>query len=153
LLQDKTFTLPTINTDFSGETYGIGTVLAGGWNNWFVTLPISFTYADLEGKNSDGIAITITPRFGRMLNLGSKGNLALFGGGNYLEAEFTVEGQVATPDGLIVIDYTVDQSNKDKWNLLLGYNWDFNKRWSWQLEYNGFIGSREAFITSVIRRF
>jgi hypothetical protein len=153
LLQDKTFTLPTIITDFSGETYGIGTVLAGGWNNWFVTVPISFTYADLEGKNSDGFAITVTPRLGRMFNLGTKGNLALFGGGNYLEAEFTVEGQVSTPDGLIVIDYTVDQSNKDKWNLLLGYNWDFNKRWSWMLEYNGFIGSREAFITSVTRRF
>jgi len=153
LLQDKTFTLPTINTDFSGETYGIGTVLAGGWNNWFVTVPFIFTYADLEGKNSDGIAITITPRFGRMFNMGSKGNLALFGGGNYLETEFTVEGQVSTPDGLIVIDYTVDQSNKDRWNLLLGYNWDFNKRWSWMLEYNGFIGSREAFITSINRRF
>jgi hypothetical protein len=77
----------------------------------------------------------------------------LFAGGNYLKTELTVEGQVSTPDGLIVIDYTIEQSNKDRWNLLLGYNWDFNKRWAWTLEYDGFIGSREAFITSVTRRF
>jgi len=24
-------------------TYGIGTILAGGWNNWFVAIPITFT--------------------------------------------------------------------------------------------------------------
>jgi hypothetical protein len=153
LLQDKTFTLPTINADFSGETYGIGTVLAGGWNNWFVTIPFNFTYVDMDGKETEGLAYTVTPRFGRVLNLDSKGNLALFAGGNYLKTELTVEGQVSTPDGLIVIDYTIDQSNEDRWNLLLGYNWDFNKRWSWMLEYNGFIGSREAFITSIVRRF
>jgi len=153
LLQDTTFTLPTINASFSGETYGIGTVLAGGWNNWFVTLPINFTYADMDGKDTEGIAFTVTPRFGRMVNLSSRGNLALFIGGNYLWTELTVAGQVSTPDGRIVIDYTIEQSNKDRWNLLLGYNWDINKRWSWSLEYDGFIGSREAFITSVTRRF
>ena len=152
-LQDQTFTLPTINADFSGETYGIGTILAGGWNNWFVTVPFNFTYVDMDGKETEGLAYTVTPRFGRIFNLGSKGNLALFGGGNWLKTELTVEGQVSTPDGLIVIDYTIDQVNKDRWNLLLGYNWDLNKRWSWSLEYNGFIGSREAFITSVTRRF
>ena len=153
LLQDKTFALPTINPSFSGETYGIGTVLAGGWNNWFVTVPFNFTYVDLDGKDTEGLAYTVTPRFGRVFNLGTKGNLSLFAGGNYLKTELTVEGQVSTPDGLIVIDYTIEQSNKDRWNLLLGYNWDINKRWSWTLEYDGFIGSREAFITSVTRRF
>ena len=153
LLQDKTFTLPTIVSSFSGNTYGIGAVLAGGWNNWFVTIPFNFSYADMDTTNSDEVVITVTPRFGRVINLGSRGTLALFAGGNYLDAELTITGQVSTPEEEIVIDYTVSQSNKDKWNLLLGYNWDFNKHWSWMLEYNGFIGSREAFITSVTRRF
>jgi hypothetical protein len=153
LLQDKTFTLPTINATFEGETYGIGMVLAGGWNNWFVTIPFNFTYADMDGKDTEGLAYTVTPRFGYVFNLDSRGNLALFGGGNWLKTELTVAGQVSTPDEKIVIDYIIDQSNKDRWNLLLGYNWDINKRWSWMLEYNGFIGSREAFITSIVRRF
>ena len=54
----------------------------------------------------------------------------------------------ATPDGLLEIDYIIDQKNKDSWNALLGFNWDINKRLSWSLEYDGFIGSRDAFITS-----
>lgn len=152
LLKDETYTLK-FGTEFKGNTYGIGTVLAGGWNNWFVSLPLSFTFADIEGKGTDGISITVTPRFGKVQNLGDRGNLALFAGGNYLKTELTVKGQEVTPGGLVVIDYTIDQTNKDRWNLLLGGNWDINKRWSWSAEYNGFIGSREAFISSITRRF
>jgi hypothetical protein len=152
LLEDKTFTLP-IEAPFSGKTYGVGTVLAGGWNNWFVALPISVTYADMDTTETDGTALTVTPRFGRVLNLGRKGNLALYAGGNYLEADFTVTGQVSTPDGLLTIDYTIDQSNKDRWNALLGFNWDINRHLSWSAEYNGFTGSREALISSISWRF
>jgi hypothetical protein len=153
LLQDQTIKLPTIPADFSGWTYGVGTVLAGGWNNWFVAVPISFTYADMEGTDSEGIAVTVTPRLGRTFNLNKWGNLSLYGGGNYLDVELTVTGQVSTPDGLLVIDYTVDQENKDNWNLVTGVNWDINKRWSLAAEYNGFIGSREAVIISLGTRF
>ena len=48
-----------------------------------------------------------------------------------------------------MFDYIIDQENKDKWNALLGFNWDINKRLSWSAEYNGFIGSRDAFISSL----
>lgn len=151
-LEDRTITLP-IEAPFSGMTYGIGTILAGGWNNWFVAIPITFTYADMDTTDTDGIAFTITPRLGRVLNLGQWGNLSLFGGGNYLDAELTVTGTVSTPDNKLVIDYTIEEENEDKWNLLIGGNWDINKRWSLSAEYNGFIGSREAFIMSLMSRF
>ena len=151
-LKDKTFTLP-IETTFSGTTYGVGTILAGGWHNWFVAIPITFTYADMDTTDTDGIALTVTPRFGRSINMERWGNLSLFGGGNYLDAELSVAGTVSTPDDLIVIDYTIEQKNEDKWNLLVGGNWDINKRWSFSAEYNGFIGSREALIMSFTSRF
>jgi hypothetical protein len=152
LLGDQTFLL-SIVSPFSGNTYGIGTVLAGGWNNWFVTIPITVTYADMDGTETEGTVLTVTPRFGRVINLGRKGNLALFAGGNYLESDLTVTGQVSTPDGQLVIDYTIDQSNTDRWNALLGFNWDINRRFSWSAEYDGFVGSRDAFITSVSWKF
>jgi hypothetical protein len=81
------------------------------------------------------------------------GNLSLFCGGNYLDAELSVAGTVSTPGDLIVIDYTIEQKNEDKWNLLVGGNWDINRRWSFSAEYNGFIGSREALIMSLTSRF
>lgn len=155
LLQDRTITLP-IDAPFSGTTYGVGAVLAGGWNNWFVTIPINFTYADMDTTKTEGIATTVTPRVGRIFGLNNYGNLALYAGGNYLNAELDVAGTVFLPvpggDDLRV-DYEIEQKNKDKWNVLLGYNWDITRRWSWMAEYNGFIGSREAFITSATYRY
>ena len=152
ILEDQTFLLP-IEAKFEGYTYGIGTVLAGGWNNWFVTLPISFTHADMDGKDTEGQVFTVTPRFGRAFNLGRNGNLAVFVGGNWLSSDLTVSGTVSTPDGLLTIDYTIDQVNKDPWNALIGFNWDINKRFSWAAEYDGFTGSRDAFITQVVWRY
>ena len=153
LLEDKTFTLPLIKANFDGTTYGVGATFAAGWKGWFVALPFNFTYADMSDSETDGISYTVTPRFGKTLNLGRNGNLSLFAGGNYLNSDLTIDGTAETPDGLLSFDYIIDQENKDKWNLLLGFNWDINKRLSWTAEYNGFIGSRDAFITSLNWRF
>ena len=153
LLEDKTFTLPLIKANFDGTTYGVGATFAAGWKGWFVALPFNFTYADMTDSDTDGISYTVTPRFGKTLNLGRNGNLSLFAGGNYLDSDLTIDGTAETPDGLLSFDYIIDQQNKDKWNLLLGFNWDINKRLSWSAEYNGFIGSRDAFITSLNWRF
>jgi len=148
LLEDKTFYLPTITPDFEGTTYGIGATLAGGWKGWFVAVPFNITYADMQGSQTDGFSYTATPRFGKVFNLGRNGNLSLFAGGNYLNTDLTVDGTAETPDGLLRFDYIIDQENKDKWNALIGFNWDINKRLSWSAEYNGFVGSRDAIITS-----
>lgn len=150
VLEDKEFTLP-ITAGFSGNTYGVGSVLAGGWSDWFVAVPFSFTYADMDNTDTEGVSTTVTPRAGRVLNLGRWGNLALFGGANYLDTELTIAGTVGV-DGFM-IDYTVEQENPDKWNLVVGYNWDISSRWSWSAEYNGFIGTRDAFISSVVFRY
>lgn len=150
-LQDRDFLLP-IPTDFSGTTYGVGATLAGGWSNWFVAIPFNYSEIDLDDATADGGPIfTLSPRFGRVFNVGRQGNLAFFAGGNYLDAELQLSGTYLIPveDQELSFDYTVQQQNKDKWNLVAGMNWDISKRFAWSLEYNGFIGSREAFITSL----
>jgi hypothetical protein len=152
VLQDKQFLLP-IDAQFEGNNYGIGVTLAGGWNGYFVTLPITYVYADMEGSNTDGAVISASPRFGKVYNLGSKGNLAFYLGGSYLDSDLTVDGSVTVPGTEFTIDYTIDQKNKDKWTAVLGANWDISNRWSIQGEYNGFTGSRESWMGSVTWRF
>jgi hypothetical protein len=154
LLGDKTFLLP-IRTGFEGNTYGIGATFAAGWKGWFLAIPLNATYADMQGSSTDGLNYTATPRAGRVFNLGRKGNLSLFAGGNYLNSDLTIDGlfEYETPEGTLSFDYIIDQENKDKWNLLVGFNWDINKRLSWSAEYNGFIGSRDAIISSLNWRF
>ena len=151
LLQDQTFHIP-VNENVDAFTYGVGVTLAAGFNDWFVAIPMSMNWADPAGGVSDGITKTITPRGGRIVNLGRLGNMTVFGGGNWMESEYTIDGNFNVPD-VTTINYTIDQTSKDPWNLLLGFNWDFNRRFSWSFEYNGFIGSREAFISSFIVRF
>jgi hypothetical protein len=57
------------------------------------------------------------------------------------------------PDGdVTTIDYSIRQRNKDKWNYLLGFNWDINKNWSISAE-SGFGGSRDNMIALATFRF
>lgn len=151
LLGGKEFLLE-IDTGFSGKTYGVGTILAGGWNDWFVTLPFSFTYADMDNTNTDGIAITFTPRFGYIFDVGKLGNLALFAGGNYLETDLTISSTVGVED-LLTLDYTIDQANSDKWNYVFGGNLDISKNLGIHFEYNGIYGSRSSWVTSITYRY
>jgi len=147
LLQGQTIVLP-VTANFKGTTYGIGMVLAGGWKSYFVTLPFNWTYADLEASDTDGVNFTVTPRVGKLFNLRKAGNLAVFVGGNYFDSDLDISGEYQLGD-LLDLDYRIEQTNKDKWNAVVGFNWDFNRRWSWSAEYNGFTGSRDTIISSV----
>jgi hypothetical protein len=152
LLEDKTFTLP-IKTDVDAFTYGVGTTLATGYKNWFVALPMSANWTDPAGSVADGVSYTITPRGGRIFSLERLGNIAVFGGGNWLKSEYTISGTFNVPNVNLGIDYIIDQESRDNWTLLTGFNWDFDRRISWAFEYNGFIGTRESFISSFVYRF
>jgi hypothetical protein len=154
-LQGQDILLP-IHTTPSGTNWSLGGVFAGGWKGWFVTIPFNFARVDLGPTLADGAPIvTVTPRFGRNFVLGDLGNFALFAGGNYLESKLEISGTYRVPIGgeEITFDYTVQQKNKDAWNLIFGFNWDLNKQFSWNMEYGGFIGTRDAFIASVTWRF
>jgi hypothetical protein len=152
LLQDKFYTLP-INAGFEGNTYGIGMTLAAGWNGWFVTIQFNWTYADMVGSETDGSSFTATPRGGYLFNLGRAGSIAAFLGGNYLNSDLTVDGVATAPGTDLTFDYVIDQKNKDEWNAVAGFNWDFSRNLSWSLEYNGFVGSRTAWISSLVWRY
>ena len=157
-LEDQVISFP-VRAGVDVETWGYGAVLAGGWKGWFVTIPASVTYAEPKDRVADGSSLTVTPRFGRLLDLGNLGSMALFVGGNYLDSDVTIDGsftflgnEIPALEGL-TLDYRIDEQNTDHWNIVTGFNWDISKRLSWSAEYNGFTGSREAFISSLNLRF
>jgi len=153
LLQDRLIDLP-IEAGFSGTNYGLGFNLAGGWKGFFFTLPVSFSWIDMDTTDVEGgSVISASPRAGRVFKLGNHGNLALYAGASYLDSDLTAYGSLAIPETDVTIDYTVDQSNKDKWAGVLGANWDINRRWSLMVEYNGFFGSRDSIFATVGWRF
>jgi len=152
-LQGKIIELP-VESVFSGTNYGAGFNLAGGWKGFFFTLPVSFSWADMDTTDVEGgSVITASPRAGYLIKMGNYGNLGLFAGASYLNSDLTAHGSLAIPDTDTTIDYTIDQSNTDKWAGILGANWDITRRWSVMVEYNGFFGSRESLFAAVGWRF
>jgi hypothetical protein len=146
--------------EYKGESYTVGFTLATGWKNMFVAVPASHTWTNLDdGKEAE--AFNVSPRIGVTSDVGNWGVMSTYIGATYLDSTNTVTGAFTfdTPDSgvpqigdTVTIDYEVDQSNKDKWNYLIGFNWNISKTWSAMAEA-GFGGSRSNFISSFNYRF
>ncbi len=145
-----------INADgvsYSGYNVGIGTVLAGGYKDWFGALPISYIYSNIDIIDSRVETLNVSPRIGKTIDLRSYGVLSPFVGATYLDVEMVLTGSLQTDVlDLGSVEYEILQRNSDKWNALAGFNWDFNKHWSWNIEA-GFWGSRENIITGMTYRY
>lgn len=144
--------------EYEGTTFSLGTNLAMGWSRYFVTLPITYTWANVNIVDTTVETLNVSPRIGVTGSVGELGTLAAYMGMTYLDAEIDLTGSVtfdtsAIPGGgSTTIDYKINQRNKDKWNFLLGFSWDIDQRWMAQAEV-GFGGSREQFISSATYRF
>jgi hypothetical protein len=143
--------------EFEGTNFSLGTNLAMGWSRYFFVLPITYTWSNINIVNNRIESLTVSPRIGVTRDVGELGTFAAYGGATYLDADVDITGSVTFDTSGIIggsttIDYEINQRNKDKWNLLLGFNWDVNRRWMLQAEV-GFGGSRDQFISSATYRF
>ncbi len=75
--------------------------------------------------------------------------MSVYVGGNRLDSDLTVTGVFDVPDTELSIGYKIDQQNVDRWNYVLGFNWNIGRHVNWGLEYNGFNGSRETWLTTI----
>jgi hypothetical protein len=141
---------------YNGNTIGVGTLLAGGWNQYFATLALTWVETDLNIVDSEIRTLNASPRVGMTLPLKSRDHvLSLFAGGNYLDAEMDLTGRIDIPVdgvGISTIEYKINQKNKDEWNYLFGLNYDLGRHWNFNAEI-GFGGSRENIIAGAIYRW
>jgi len=147
-------------------SYGAGATLAGGWKAWFLTLDANWTTGDIVSKAGGQVGdepirtLTFTPRFGTLFSSGRLGTGALWVGGMYLVATSEIHDSIDLSQrpilaGLVGSDslnYSVRVEPKENWNLLIGGNWQFNKRWSLTAEVGGIMDRFHA-IGSVMWRF
>jgi hypothetical protein len=147
-------------------SYGGGATLAGGWKAWFLTIDGNWTSGDLVSKAGGQISdkpirsLTFTPRFGTLFSSGRLGTGALWVGGMYLLATSELHDSVDLSKrpvlaGLVgsdTLNYSVRVEPKENWNLLIGGNWQLNKRWSFTAEVGGVMDRFHA-IGAVMWRF
>ncbi len=75
-------------------------------------------------------------------------NAALGTAGNILDAA----SEAVTNAGSSSIQYSLDKTPKDKWNFLIGTQFQINRSWMIRAEY-GFLGTRTQFIGGLQYRF
>ena len=74
----------------------LGGCTAGGWKGFFLTLPVSFSWVDMDTTDVEGGAIiSASPRAGYLFKMGNYGNLGLFVGASYLDSDLTAHGSLA----------------------------------------------------------
>ena len=143
---------------YSGKNVALGINLAMGWDRFFVTIPATYAWTDVDIIPQTVTATNISPRIGMTGDMGERGMIAVFLGATYLDAEVLIADEIVLetpggPDGeLTSLAFEIQQRNKDKWNYLIGFNWEMNRQWSVMVEA-GFGGSRENVIAGATYRF
>jgi hypothetical protein len=153
--------------EYNRFSYGGGLTLAGGYKAFFLTLDANYTTGDLISKKRGKVgdepiqSITFAPRLGMLMSSGGKlGTGSLWIGGMFLAATSEIHGQIDLSDHPLLAQlagtkgptYSVQVEPKDAWNVLIGGNWEFNKRWSITAETGGIL-DRFHVITAVMWRF
>ena len=141
----------SVDAAVKGYNFTGGMMFATAYENYFISVPVSYTYSMLERSYDYRKVISVVPRFGNIISFQEYGKVAVFMGANYMDVDLKSKGEFVDETGRILV-YEVQQKNVDKWNMSLGYNWMFNKEMSWTFEV-GFLSSRQNLTTGLNYRF
>ena len=141
--------------DYDGDVYGGGAVLAFGGDRWFGSITATFTDTSLGGDFDSSVqASTIQPRIG--LRFGDHTEVWI--GGYYIDAEEKHSGSIILdlgpliPPGVpIPLDFDVDLSQAEDFNLSMGTHMMMSDAWEMTIEVGG--GERRTVLANLTYRF
>ena len=142
-----------IKTDsgFQGTTTGLGTVLAAGYNDFFMTIDANWVFSEL------GDAFDTTFQ-GQIYNarIGWKGkirdhNTRVWLGGAYWDTEREMSGSI--PVGANTVNFRVVQGPVNPTTYSLGLNYEFTERWNIVLDVGGNGNDASSFLCAFNYRF
>lgn len=144
--------------ELDGYTYGVGTVLAGGYGNVFALVDMSYTQTSMTVIDGEIDAVVISPRIGYDFTKHGV-PIRLWAGAMYQDVEQVLQGKVKDLDlpsqfASIVPDdasFRVEQHLKTKWNPLLGMQYKVNDDWYLLGEVG--LGDRKSAFLSIDHRF
>ena len=155
------------DVDYNRFSYGGGLTLAGGYKAFFLTLDANYTTGPIVSANKGQIgdkpieSFTFAPRLGMLISEGGRlGTGSIWIGGMCLKATSEIRDSIDVSNrpllahliGRDALNFSIHVEPKDQWNLLIGGNWEFNKRWSMTAEVGG-VFDRFHVITAVMYRF
>ncbi|MGY3852573.1 hypothetical protein ACW5W8_06980 [Aeromonas aquatilis] len=144
--------------DLDGYTTGVGTVLVGGYDNWFALVDASMTQSRLTIIDGSIDALVVSPRIGYdFYRYGQP--LRIWAGAMYQDVTQRLEGSLedlGLPGSITKLmpqdaRFEVKQRLQTKWNPLLGLQYQINE--SWYLLGEVGLGDRQSLFFSIDRRF
>ncbi|WP_413557789.1 hypothetical protein [Bdellovibrio sp. HCB209] len=126
--------------DYHGYSVGIGMILAGGYQNIFFAMPVTYVESDVNVSDTNTHALNITPRIGYNIKSEKHGKFGVYLGVNYFQADVALTGTYTlplsgTPVGRDVpIRYSLKENPIDHWNAVGGVNWELSEFWSIVME-------------------
>lgn len=155
---------------FKGTTYGLGTTLAGGFDNWFSLVDINYTRTKLNIIDGNIKAFTLAPRVGYRFTLPAvdaiklpESKFSLWVGAMYQSVDQNFHGNLSklqfSPklQGIISAvnqgkgKFNVKQRMESPWNMLAGFRWEVTPSFNIVTEA-GFI-KRNSFFAALEYRF
>jgi hypothetical protein len=121
---------------FNGYSVGLGIILAGGYQNWFFAMPVTYVESDVNVSDTNTHALNITPRLGYNVKTNFHGKFGFYLGVNYFDAAVTLSGTYTLPlSGTSIghdvpVRYSLKENPMDHWNPVAGVNWELSEFWS-----------------------
>ncbi|WP_413586758.1 hypothetical protein [Bdellovibrio sp. HCB274] len=125
---------------YTGVNYGIGFLLAGGYHNFFFAMPVTYVVTDTNVSTSNSYSLNMIPRIGYNLQTPRSGKFGFYVGGNYLDSHADLTGTFSLPMASspighdVNVQYSIHEHATDRWNGVVGTNWEISDLWSVVLE-------------------
>lgn len=134
-----------LTVEYQGTVYGAGATLAGGWDNWFVSVEYNYTRTHLDVATSSVKASVAMPIIGYRVKGG-----AIWAGGMYQDTQEHHEGTFELPY-VGAVPFNVDLTQKESWSYLVGATAGFGEHWLMILQ--GGFGPRSLAQVTMEYRF
>jgi len=134
--------------DYEADVRGYGTTIAGGYRDFFGMIDFNWTTADLDISLTDAKAKVISSRIGWNGKIGRfTGNLWV--GVMYQDVSQTLDLPLDIGENNLLV--TIDQSTQEKYNYVVGGQWDINRSFSVLAEFG--FGKRKSQMLNLTYRF
>ncbi|MGL4545866.1 MAG: hypothetical protein ACRC5U_07255 [Plesiomonas sp.] len=161
------FSIPTKDIhfplEFNGDTYGMGFVLAGGYDKWFALADVNYTQTKMDILEGQIAALVVSPRVGYTFSVAER-PLRMWVGGMYQSIDQQFRGNIANlalPENLkqllLLVDpnkqgkFEVNQHLESPWNTLVGAQYQITPNLSLLTEWG--LGKRKSAFFTLDMRF
>jgi len=134
--------------DYKADVRGYGTTIAGGYKDFFGMIDFNWTTADLDISLTDAKAKVISSRIGWNGKLGIFTGV-LWVGVMYQDVSQTLDLPLDIGENTLLV--TIDQSTQEKYNYVVGGQWDINRSISVLAELG--FGKRKSQMLNLTYRF